>query len=218
MQCQATNKKTGEQCRRRAVQNKRVCTVHGGLTPGGIASPHFKTGEYSKYALPLRMRERYEASLNDPALLEQRREISLVDARLQDLLARVDTGESGALWKGLQDARVELLACRKAGDVLGQTLALNRILDFISQAHADYRAWAEVGAALEQRRKLVESERKRLVEAQQVITTEQAMLFANAILTSIHTHVQDRAVLTAIQADVTRLLNRDIIDVSTTEE
>ncbi len=176
----------------------RVCQVHGGATPRGIASPHYKDGRYSK-VLPLRLSPRYEASRQDAALLEMHEEIALVDARLADLLARVDTGESGALWRNLMAAREELLARRKASDTLGQMAALNLIMELISQGHADYRAWGEVAAVLEQRRKLVESERKRLVETQQMITTEQAMVLIQALLASVKEHVSDRATLSAIQ-------------------
>lgn len=31
------------------MRGKEVCRVHGGKTPGGPASPHFKHGRYSKY-------------------------------------------------------------------------------------------------------------------------------------------------------------------------
>lgn len=215
--CQA-KRTNGEPCKAQAVHGKRVCRVHGGMTPNGIASPHYKTGRYSK-VLPARLAARYQEARQDTALLELREEISLTDTRLSDLLARVDTGESGALWRSLMDARMDLIAAKRANDTIGQMQAVNAIMDLISQGHTDYRAWTEIGQVLEQRRKLVESERKRLIEAQQVITAEQAIVFVNAVLLSVREHVSDRSVLSAIQNDMTRLLNRqpDVIDVSTTE-
>jgi hypothetical protein len=88
MQCQARKKRTGEQCRRRAVAGMRVCTVHGGLTPRGAASVHFKTGRYSRY-LPARLLDKYEDAGTDPRLLELREDIALLDARIAQLLERV---------------------------------------------------------------------------------------------------------------------------------
>jgi hypothetical protein len=41
-------------------------------------------------------------------------------------------------------------------------------------------AWADIRACLEQRRRLVESERKRLVEMQQMIGVDEAMLLVRA--------------------------------------
>lgn len=59
---------------------------------------------------------------------------------------------------------------------------------------------------IEQRRRLVETERKRLVDMQQMITTEQAMLLVGALLGIIRARVNDRDILAAIQSDVNGLL------------
>ena len=208
MQCAATVYKTGKQCQRKAVTGKRVCQVHGGATPSGLASPHFKTGRYSKH-LPSRLAAQYIAAESDPRLLELRDEVALTDARLADLLARVDTGESGALWQSLQALRMEVIACKRAGDSVGQTVALNALLDTVGQGHADYRAWAEIGGVIEQRRKLVESERKRLVEMQQTLTVERAMLLIGAISGVIKAHVHDRTTLAAIGRDIESIISAD---------
>lgn len=199
--------RTGGTCTQPAMQNGR-CRMHGGKHPKGIASPHYKTGKYSRY-LPARMTARYEEAVSDPALLELRGDIALTDARLADLLQRVDSGESGALWSRLMQARLDLLAYRRAGDTVKIAEALNTLLDLVGQGHADYRAWAEVGAVVEQRRRLVESERKRLVEMQQTLTVEKAMLLIGAIGGIIKAHVQDRHVLSAISNDIQALVSSD---------
>lgn len=198
------------------MKGKRVCLAHGGRSLAGIASPTFKTGVYSKYVLPPRLRERYDAALDDPALLEQRREIALVDARVGDLLARVDTGESGAIWGALVAAKADLAA---APDTAKRTAAMGAILELISKGHADHQAWRELGAALEQRRRLVESERKRLVEMSALMSAEQAMLLMNALLMAVKANVSDRAALGAIQNEFLRLTTRadHAIDVSPNE-
>jgi len=204
----------GGECKQPALANGR-CHYHGGKSPGGIASPHYRDGRYSK-ALPQRMREAYTAALDDPQLLEQREQIAVLDARLLDLLGRVDTGESGALWGRLLDAKVDLIACKRANDIKGQGDALTLILDLISQGHADYRAWGELQSVLEQRKRLIESERKRLVEMQQMVTSQQAMGLISAIIESVKRNVTDRAALAAIQTDFIRLTTRDdrtIVDV-----
>lgn len=181
------------------------CRIHGGKSLAGIASPTYQTGRYSRY-LPGRLLGRYAEAQANPALLELRDDISLIDARLGDLLSRVDTGESGALWQQLMQARLEVIACKRVGDTAGQTKALNTLLDLVGQGHADYRAWAEVGAVLDQRRRLVESERKRLVEMQQTLTVEKAMLLIGAIGGIIKAHVDDRAILAKISADISALV------------
>lgn len=204
MKCQA-HKTNGDPCNAQAIRGKRVCRVHGGLTPSGLASPHYTHGRYSK-ALPARLAARYDEATTDPALLELRADVALLDARLADVLGRVDTGESGALWTTLQNHRRDVLAAKRAGDSVAQAVALNALLETVGQGHADYRAWAEIGALLEQRRKLVESERKRLVEMQQTLTVEKAMLLIGAIGGIIKAHVDDRAILAKISADISALV------------
>jgi hypothetical protein len=45
--CRGKNKR----CRQPAIRPVGRCRLHGGLTPIGIASPHFKHGRRSKYHL-----------------------------------------------------------------------------------------------------------------------------------------------------------------------
>ena len=216
MQCTAQSKRSGQQCRRHATPGRGVCHIHGGKSLAGIASPSLVTGAYSKYLLPQRLRARYQAAVDDPALLEQRAEISVLDARLADLLGRVDSGESGAIWRALDAQRLALLIAQQLGNTVDQLAATAAILDLIADGHADYAAWREVGAVLEQRRKLVESERKRLIEMSQVMTSEQALALMNALLLAVRANVHEQAALIAIQATFLELTARagHAIDVS----
>jgi hypothetical protein len=87
MRCTAKSKRSGEQCRRHATRGREVCRMHGGATPRGMASPHWRGRGYSK-DLPTRLYERWEAGLNDPKLLELHSEIALIDARLGEMFVR----------------------------------------------------------------------------------------------------------------------------------
>jgi hypothetical protein len=199
MKCGAKTR-SGGTCQRPGMPNGR-CALHGGKSLAGIASPTYQHGRYSR-VMPTRMQARYQEAAGDPALLEQRAEVALLDARLADLLGRVDTGESGGIWKQLQEARRALIVARRANDNEGASAAINEMSDLIGRGHADYAAWREISVVLEQRRKLVESERKRLIEMQQTITAEKAMLLIGAIGQIIKTHVTDRVILTKISADI----------------
>ncbi|HEU5090506.1 MAG TPA: HGGxSTG domain-containing protein [Roseiflexaceae bacterium] len=206
MECGA-RKRDGTPCKAKAMPNGR-CRIHGGLTPVGPALPQYRDGRYSR-VLPARLAGRYQEAAQDTALLELRSEVALLDARLADLLGRVDTGESGALWRALAEWRLEALAARKANDTVKTSEAINAIFDLIQRGHADYQAWREVGSVIEQRRKLVESERKRLIEMQQTLTAEKAMLLLGAVLGVIKEHVQDRNTLHAISRGIEQLTTID---------
>lgn len=203
-QCTAKSKRTGERCRRAAIVGRTTCYNHGGRSPQGIAAAALKTGRYSKH-LPTRMLADYEGAKRDPELLALQDEIALIDARLVDLLKRVDTGESGATWKQLKDEFAEFQKLLAAGKTADSKTVLYTITGLITKGVSDDAAWADVRSVVNQRTRLVESERKRLVEMQQMIGADQAMLLVRALVSAVREHVRDPAILRAITDDLGRL-------------
>ncbi len=200
--------RSGGKCKAPAMRNGR-CRLHGGKSLAGPASGTFKTGRYSKY-MPARLLERYEAAIEDPELLNLKHDISLVDSRLSDLLQRVDTGESRTLWEKARKVNQEIQKAvhdENYGRMMVQCLELDRL---IGDAMVDHEAWYEIHAILDQRRKLVESEQKRLVSMQQMITSEQAMTLITAVIDTVRRNVPDRSILAAISADITRIITQDV--------
>lgn len=167
--------------------------------------PQTTHGRYSKY-LPARLAARYQEAQADTELLALREEISLIDSRLSDLLKRVDTNEAGHWWKELQRVYKEYREAEGKADLPAMRAALYQWGDIVRLGTSDYAAWNEVYNVLEQRRKLVESERKRLVEMQQMITSERAMLLISALVGVVRDHVTDPIILKAISADVGKLI------------
>lgn len=183
--------------------------MHGGKSLSGVASPRYINGRYSKY-VPARLAERYHAAVADPELLAQRHEIALLDGRLADLLVRVDSGEARTLWEQARKATDKMLRAFEANDLGGLHVGILELDRTIGSGLADHDAWFEIHAILEQRRKLVESERKRLIEMQQMVSAEKAMTLATALLSAVKENVTDRAALTAIQATFNRLTNAEV--------
>lgn len=181
--------------------------MHGGASLVGMAGPSFTTGRRSKY-LPPRLLASYQAAIADPELLNLRDELALTDARLNDLLERADTGESGETWRTLasewgayQDA-LSKGNDSEAGEHAGQ------IAFCIFHGRSDAAIWSEIQGVIEQRRRLAESEQKRLVNMQAMVTSEQVMTLVAALAHSVNTHVTDRKAKAAISADLARLLTR----------
>jgi hypothetical protein len=204
MQCTATSKQTKQQCKRHAAPGRTVCNIHGGKTPQGVAAPSYTHGRYSK-VIPARLAERYSDGLSDPQLLELREEIALLDARLGDVLGEIDGLGDPARWADAQRAWAAYTTAPNAALKAKAQTELDYVIDQGANQHA---AWAALQQIIEQRRKLVESEHKRLVIAQQMITTEQAMALIGALIGIIRHHIHDRRILAAIQADAAQLLDR----------
>jgi len=207
-QCTATVRKTGERCRRRAVTGYRVCQVHGAGSPkkGRPGGRPIETGIHSS-KLPERMREKYLEAIGDPELLNLRSSIALVDARVEDRLGRVDSGESGAAWVNVRKC-LDAFLKEFYGNGDHVALQLEELKLAIQKGLDDYAAWSEIQALLEQRRKIVESEQKRLVALQQVITVEKAMILFAAITDVIKRNVTDRQQLASISHELAGLLVR----------
>lgn len=199
--CSAHSKASGKLCRRAKLTGREVCHMHGGKTPRGFASPHTKTGRWSK-DMPTRLAARAEEARRDPELLVLRDDIALLDARLADVLERVDSGESGEKWRQLKQA----WRAYEGASAVHRAEALEWVGACITVGCSDYAAWADVRTLLQERCRLVESERKRLVEMQQVITAEQAMMLLAVVTNTIRKHVLDRKTLAAIGEDLGRLV------------
>lgn len=99
-QCEATSKRSGKRCRKHAMRGRNVCMSHGGKTPRGAASPHFKTGRYSR-SLPGHLLAAYEQALSDPRLLSLRHELALTDAMIANLLQQLDDDSPDSAYSGI---------------------------------------------------------------------------------------------------------------------
>jgi hypothetical protein len=82
-----------------------------------------------------------------------------------------------------------------------------RITDLLGKPPTD-ETWAQALFLIEQRRKLAESEHKRLATLKQYVSVEQVYAFIGALGGILREHVADRRALAAIQRDLSGLLAR----------
>lgn len=201
-------KKNGKPCTATLINpDNGRCRMHGANSRAGIAHHNFIDGRTSR-RLPARMVAAYEAAQADPNLLELRNDIALVDARLSDVLSRVDSGEAGSLWKNARDAMAQFQAA--GADLAKAKSALAVLNDVLVRGAGDWEAWHEIGDLLDQRRRLIESERKRLTDMHQMIATERVMLLMGALANVIREHVDDKNVLNEISNDFSRILGSGV--------
>lgn len=164
MQTCGAKTRGGAPCKNAAMPNGR-CRMHGGKTPSGIASPHFKTGRHSK-SIPTRLAATYEVSRNDPDLLALNDEIALTDAQIDAVLGELEDG-----------------------DTESRSAKRN-----------------ELDNLIERRRRLVDSETRRRVNAQEMMSAQEVLTFLGAIVGIIRSHVQDPYILAAIARDIEGLV------------
>jgi len=210
-----SSSKYTQPCSFTPMENGR-CRSHGGLTPAGIASPHWKTGKHSRY-IPEGLRDRYNEAVSDPDLLEMRGEIALLDARLSELLEQLNTGGGMEdwgrilrLWEQFNDLQNqasvagidEAVLRRLQGQIADTMREMNRV---IRGGHRNISLWHEIQNVMEDRRRLVSTEGKRLSDMHQMITAERATTWAYRILDIMKDRIKDKNVLGQIAADIRRL-------------
>lgn len=177
--------------------------MHGGKSLAGPASGSFKHGRYSRY-LPERLLARYHESEADPEKLALDAELAVIDARLAEVLQRVDSGETGSLWTELRTKWHVMEQALASGDAAFGP-AMQEVGTLISRGHADRIAWNDVVTLIRERTKLVESERKRRVEMQQMVSVEHATALLALLVDAVRQHVQDDEALRAVQSEYARL-------------
>lgn len=190
-------------CKGKPVSGGTTCRFHGGTVPRGALSSSFKHGRYSQY-LDGKALDRYQRGLSDRQLLVLEDEIALVDTRMGELLERIGKHDVPA-WDLVKSEFLTLEAAARAGDQNGIRAALLGLSGAIRNGMSERDAWSDVLGVLDQRRKLVESERKRMLEAQQFVAVGQVMLMVAALNDAVRRHVKDRDTLAAISGEIRRL-------------
>jgi hypothetical protein len=205
--CAATSRQTHKPCRHWARPGRKFCKWHGGKVPVGKDHPNFKHGKYSPY-MPKQLQATYEAGLADPELIELRNEIALVDSRIQDLLRRSNWGESAKKWRQAQEAIRAVLTFQDQDDPESMAEAISECASILL-GPSDHDAWAEILTTLSERRKLTDSERRRLEAANQVVTVAQLMNLAGAIGHLIRNTVEDAVTRRELADGLRRLMVRE---------
>jgi hypothetical protein len=158
---------SGGRCRRAPMPNGR-CYKHGGATPVGPASPHFKHGRHSVLLKDIKgLGAHYERALADPDLLNLDGEIALVDARLASLLEKVQKGGARASVDGI---------------------------------------WPQLDALIDTRRKLVDTQSKRLKDLHAMVSVDRVLLIIRYLQDAVRKHVTDPREQSAVFLEMRTLL------------
>jgi hypothetical protein len=170
--------------------------------PGGRPIVH---GRYSKY-LPSNVLIRYEEGLADPALMQQKDEIALLGARIIEIIARLNTGESPFAWRMVRAAYETLTGALFSKSPNDLKTAVEELHDAIDRAESEAEIWDELISLFEQRRRLVEGERRLEEMAAQNITAREMVTLVAALVDVIRRHVTDGETLTAIATEIRLLI------------
>ena len=174
----------------------------------GVMNPNnLKKGGRHSRSLPERLAARYDEMCADPEMLNLQSEIALIDTRIWEILQRLDTSESGAAWKAVNSAFLELKSGLEADDDVIIRKGLEDLETFIGVGLGDQAVWAEAYTALDARRRLVDSEHRRLVNMNQIVTVEQSLTLVGAMVSIFKQYVTDPVALKKGRDEFAKLIN-----------
>lgn len=197
-------RKPGETCPTDPMGNGR-CRMHGGKTPQGIGLPQTKSGIHSKN-IPARYLTAYEEHLADPGFKELRPAVAVMQSMIEESKKRLDSGESGWLWKQLRNQWREVEIARRTNDLDALPGLLNDVGRLIRDGAKEWIAEEELITRLGKLQRLIESERKREIEEHKMMAIDKVLSLMGAMADIVRRNVPDEGILRAIDAEFTSIL------------
>lgn len=195
--CGAKTKSSGKPCQKPALPNGR-CRYHGGKSLAGPAHPAFTHGRYSKY-MPKGLLERTREFVEDPEIMSLLPNIAIVDAQIAESLERLGEAFGRPDWEAIVAAQQALDAAESDED-RGAALAV--LLAAVRRGSSTAAVRAELREQQEHRRRLVETETKRLQVGMNIVSQDQAVGLMLFLVDVMFRHVTDRDTRRAITEDV----------------
>lgn len=193
----------GERCRNGCRPGWKVCHKHGAggpSRPGGISDWHLNQSGRHMAALPTGLAEKYSEFLNDPDTVSMASEMALLDTRISQCIERLETADTEVAWAKVKQARRRVEKAEVDDADLDFIFAM--LDEAIEAKQDDRKLWVEITKLIEQRRKLSETEQRRIVSAKQMMTVEEANRLLAFLMNSINKHVDDTLVKRRIADDL----------------
>lgn len=213
--CGAWTHRCGRACATKPVLGRNRCRLHGGNTPMGPASPHWKHGHQSRHygyegVLKGRLRDRFLAMNDHPSLFSLQEDCKIARLRIEDALERIGTGETAKSWLELRKVFAKLRDAMRTGkdDVMADALVeLERL---IQHGASVYEAWHEADRAQQSLAKLIGAEAQRQIRQEVTMSMIEVMALVRRVQDIMTSRVQDKSVLQAITLDLSRMLESPI--------
>lgn len=214
------SKKAGKPEHNRCMSTARMangrCSRHGGPTPCGINSASFKHGAFMKN-LPQRVAADLAEIAKDKDYLSLKPEMDMNTVHILELMREFQQGfdehtyeiimsYADKLHLMVNSGKInKLFEAMGAGD-LPEAKNIKEISEklayYIKKGADQKRLHREIAVVAEQRRKLAETEIKRIALERNHLPLDQALTIYGLIMLSIQKHCKDPVALRAISSDV----------------
>lgn len=166
------------------------CKLHGGMSTG---RPLIH-GRRSKF-LPRRLAERVEEGLSDSNLISVIEDVALMDALISEEAENLGEDKPAELWRLAAKLIVAYDAGRNSTDPIEKALAMSAYIelkDILIRGNGLYERIGRIMTMTEQKRKLSETEMKRLVHLKQFVSVTELAVFAARLQALITDTVKDK--------------------------
>lgn len=173
--CGARRHRDGQPCQAWALPNGR-CKFHGGMSVSGPAHYKWKGGARSKYRefLPESSKMVYDNLMEGSGVLAMHEEIALLEMQIGTVLAEQSPVPLLELWqRALEQFNNEERAL-VANDWTSRTRSRYALKALLEEGLQDAQAREELRDVIDAKRKVIETESRRMVMAGQVLFADQA--------------------------------------------
>jgi hypothetical protein len=198
----------GTPCQARPCPNGR-CRVHGGATPAGVASPHFKHGRRSKY-FPKDLRAKFNDAYADHEYASLRNDLSMLEVKVCELLGRLDK-DSPVPWSAVKEAVSGIRKAETDEQMEESVSLLERLTDQGNAAAiSQEKTWRQLRELAQERVRAAVAENKRMHDLNVFVTVEQMSLLFRSYLSVLREEIQDKVLLRRVHQKVINLLPPDL--------
>ena len=182
----------GERCKQPVGPASVVCEAHGAAAGRARTPGMLKHGKYSKH-LPTRLLAQYEQSLQDPGILDLSNEIALLDTKIAEELQQLEYGD---VIEAIGFVRQAYAVLQTGEDDIEGVMSL--LSSAIEAATVSDSVWRTTVALVEERRRLVDTERKRQEDAGMYLSVAEANALLAYVVNTLVENVKDQTVLAAV--------------------
>lgn len=198
-QCTAKSKRSGKRCNNVAVNGFTVCRLHGAgnVNKGKVGGGVIKNGNYShRYQALLsdKRAARFKAALEDTDFLNLIPRIGVLETRFLELLEKQGSKESGEVWDRLKQVVDEAEQVFRDKNLPQESKSQHFtevwpfIVKLVREGVSEYYEWSEIRQIVEDTRKLVDTEAKRIKMMAEIVSFEEAKVLVERVLN----HAQKR--------------------------
>lgn len=170
--CPGWNGTHGRQCLNLPAKGRNVCRYHGGSTKRGVEHHSFKHGRYSAALEGHGWAARYVDHLNDPDRLSLADEIAIMNVRIEETMAQIDTTATLDILKRIEEQASLLLTAFLEGDAKAIQARTNTIYNMTVAARQAREAEQQLDQHFDRVANLVTREAQREAKREELFTIQ----------------------------------------------